>query len=404
MPCPALKRRASQPRRPASALYWRSSSCSCCRRATTRRCAGSDRIRPVSDRSRYSSAGPSSPPSAAGVAMAGLWAGKSLGIAAAVGNESAAAQAKRRPRSGSIQPDRKTQRWGTIVLREQFRQGADDPVGADWRIRRQADAIAVIPDRIDAEPLRRDHLPFEIVANHPGVVRRDPKRGERVTIGLLLRLAEAVLALDLDVVEAVLQCETHDLLALRLGGAVGDERELDSESLQPVQRLVRAGKHAQFGFLDLVEAVGDRVEQFRRRHWMTRVPLQLRKGIGDDVAARLADAVAPILVARLVGPEVARIGLDRSDDIGRLVRRQLFGEGGDDPVPLFLALAKGAEDRVVEVEQDSLGQLVHAAQAIACGACGTVCQNSGSWPKKIRAPPASSAASRSSDASIASLS
>jgi site-specific recombinase XerC len=43
-------------------------------------------------------------------------------------------------------------------------------------------------------------------------------------------------------------------------------------------------------------------------------------------------------------------------------------------------------------------------QAMRVGACGTVRQNSGSWPKKMRAPPRSSASSRSSEASIASRS
>jgi hypothetical protein len=37
-------------------------------------------------------------------------------------------------------------------------------------------------------------------------------------VGSLLGLAEAVLALDLDVVEIVFERETHDLGTLRLGG------------------------------------------------------------------------------------------------------------------------------------------------------------------------------------------
>ena len=73
-----------------------------------------------------------------------------------------------------------------------------------------------------------------------------------MNIGLLLGLAEAVLALDLDVVEAVLQREAHDLGALRLGRAVGDQRELDPELLQPVERLVRAREHAQLRVVDLL--------------------------------------------------------------------------------------------------------------------------------------------------------
>jgi hypothetical protein len=43
-------------------------------------------------------------------------------------------------------------------------------------------------------------------------------------VGSLLGLAEAVLGLDLDVVETVFEGETHDLGTLRLGGPVGDQR------------------------------------------------------------------------------------------------------------------------------------------------------------------------------------
>ena len=80
-------------------------------------------------------------------------------------------------------------------------------------------------------------------------------------VGLLFGFAKAVLALDLDVVEAVLQREPHYLGALRRGGAVGDQRQLDPEFLQPVERLVRTGKHLHFGLVDLLEPVGDRVAQ-----------------------------------------------------------------------------------------------------------------------------------------------
>ena len=131
-------------------------------------------------------------------------------------------------------------------------------------------------------------------------------------VGLLLGFAEAVLALDLDVVEAVFEREPHDLGALRLGRAVGDQRQLDPELLQPVERLVRAGKHAQFGLVDLLEPVGDRVAQLGRRRRQRRPAASSHSAFVDDVAARVADAVAPMLVARLIGPEIARIVLDRA--------------------------------------------------------------------------------------------
>ena len=60
-------------------------------------------------------------------------------------------------------------------------------------------------------------------------------------VGPLLRLAEAVLALNLDVVETLFESEPHDLGALRLGRAVGDQRQLDAQLLQPVESRVRQG-------------------------------------------------------------------------------------------------------------------------------------------------------------------
>ena len=47
-------------------------------------------------------------------------------------------------------------------------------------------------------------------------------------VGPLLRLAEAVLALNLDVVETLFESEPHDLGALRLGRAVCDQRPTPS--------------------------------------------------------------------------------------------------------------------------------------------------------------------------------
>jgi len=63
------------------------------------------------------------------------------------------------------------------------------------------------------------------------------------------------------------------------------------------------------------------------------------------MAARLADAVPPMLVTHLVGPQVARIGEERVDDIVRRVGLQLVGEGGDDPPPLVRRPAEA--DRIV---------------------------------------------------------
>ena len=85
------------------------------------------------------------------------------------------------------------------------------------------------------------------------------------------------------------------------------------------------------------------------------------------------------------------------------------GPGRGDPVP---GLRRGHGDRadghgrwrayvVISPAPDWIAQQLHA---IWSGACGTVCQKMGSWPKKMRAPLRSSASRRSSEASIASRS
>jgi hypothetical protein len=62
-----------------------------------------------------------------------------------------------------------------------------------------------------------------------------------VQIGPLLGLAEPALALDLDVVEPVCEFESFDLGALRVSGAVGDQRQEDAPLLERVDHFVSVG-------------------------------------------------------------------------------------------------------------------------------------------------------------------
>src|SRR5215470_9797404 len=95
-------------------------------------------------------------------------------------------------------------------LWEQFSERADDAVRLHGRARRQAVAMDVHPDGVDAKLLRHLDFPFEIVADHPGVGGGDAERVHGVQVGTLLRFAKAVLALDLDMVKAMRQLETLD--------------------------------------------------------------------------------------------------------------------------------------------------------------------------------------------------
>ena len=115
----------------------------------------------------------------------------------------------------------------------------------------------VDPDRVDAEPLRRHDFPFQIVADHPGLGCGDAERLHGVQIGALVRLAEAVLALDLDVIETVRQRKAFDLGALGAGGAVGHQRQFDAVRLQRVDGVMRAGEDEHFLFAIGGEAVGE---------------------------------------------------------------------------------------------------------------------------------------------------
>ena len=100
-----------------------------------------------------------------------------------------------------------------------------------------------MPDRLDAEPLGSHDLPLKVVTDHPGFARANSEHSHRVPTGPLLGLAEAVFGLDLYVIESVFEGEPLDLGALRLRRAVGDQRQLDAQLLQPVERLVRVGEH-----------------------------------------------------------------------------------------------------------------------------------------------------------------
>ena len=80
-----------------------------------------------------------------------------------------------------------------------------------------------MPDREYSKALRSSDLPFEIVANHPHIARGEVYDGKRVPIGLLLRLPEAVLTFDLDMIEVMLERKPRDLGSLYLAGTIRNQ-------------------------------------------------------------------------------------------------------------------------------------------------------------------------------------
>ncbi len=76
------------------------------------------------------------------------------------------------------------------------------------------------PDTEDAVPLRRHYVPLDVVSDEPRRLRRLAERSEGVAVGLVVRLADAQLAFDLDVLELGRQLEAVDLPTLVARSAV----------------------------------------------------------------------------------------------------------------------------------------------------------------------------------------
>src|SRR3984893_6897144 len=123
-------------------------------------------------------------------------------------------------------------------------------------------------------------------------------------IGTFLRFAEAVLTLDLDMVEPLFEGEADDLGALRLGRTIGHQCQAHTQLLEAIERLVRAGKHAPLGFVELVEAIGDRIANLARRNRPAGSTGEPRESLRYDVAPCRADTGAPVLVPFCIGPQV----------------------------------------------------------------------------------------------------
>src|SRR5260221_12228893 len=138
-------------------------------------------------------------------------------------------------------------------------------MGLDGAIRRQSLPIGIVPDRKYPEPLRRRDLPFEVVADHPHVSWFESQCGKRMPIGAFLRLAEALLAFDLNVIETMLEGEARDLCALRLTRSVGDQRQLNAALLQSVERLAGAGKQRHLLIAQTRESVRNGMSNLARK-------------------------------------------------------------------------------------------------------------------------------------------
>src|SRR6476660_10458722 len=132
-------------------------------------------------------------------------------------------------------------------------------------------------------------------------------------IGAFLRLAKAVFALDLDMVEAMRQLETLDFCALGYGRPVGHEREFDAARFQRIDRVMRAGKDEHLLFAVGREAVGEPNRQVLRQRPAGRG--ERGKSASYDFVAGFLELEPPFGPG--VRPELARRVEDRSSDLLR---------------------------------------------------------------------------------------
>src|ERR1700730_4389510 len=147
--------------------------------------------------------------------------------------------------------------------RQQLGQRADDAIGLDRGTRGQAYSVSIDPDGIEPKALRRFDFPFQIVTDHPGLGCGYPQRLHGVPVGALVRLAETMLALDLDMIEPVRQRKAFDLCALDSGCAVGYQRQFHAARSQGIDCVMRAREDEHLLLAIGSEAVG---EPYRKIH------------------------------------------------------------------------------------------------------------------------------------------
>src|SRR2546423_6543492 len=127
---------------------------------------------------------------------------------------------------------------------DQLADGADNSVGVDAGSVRQPQAGRVYPDAVNAERLRGADVPLQVVADRPGLCPISVQRLEERFVDRGLRLAEAELAFNNDVIEVRSEREALDLRPLAGAAAVRRHSQRDAAGAKVVERLQRAGAQA----------------------------------------------------------------------------------------------------------------------------------------------------------------
>ena len=157
-------------------------------------------------------------------------------------------------------------------------------------------------------------------------------------------------------VEAVTELEALDLGALRLACAVGDQCQLHAGRAQRVDRGVGIGIEPVLVAPHFGEGVGDAIGQ------RVVVPAKPGEAATDGKPSGAGNVEAPFGRLRPVGPEGPRLlhhGQAHALDCRSVMRIEMGREYVEQARPRLLGLGVGADQGVVEIEQDGAWQGRH---------------------------------------------
>jgi len=212
----------------------------------------------------------------------------------------------------------------------------------DW----QPGTPNVDPDAVDALALRLGHVPLQIVAHHPRVVRRNRKLVERSHIYTRIGFAESDLAFDENQVEEAGQPKSVDLVPLQVRTAIGEQRQTAATRPQPRHRLDRILDWPQ----PVVPQVVIRVANPLRQRDIVQANL-FQRNMGD-LPPRGRQVEATDAVALGIRPIPLSHALDRVVDEDGIARRHLGAVRAAGVQPAGGDPAAVVEDGVVEIEKN----------------------------------------------------
>ena len=185
------------------------------------------------------------------------------------------------------------------------------------------------------------------------------------------------------------EIEALDLGALRLARAVGDQGELHAGVAQGIDGGVGVGIEPVFVAPHLGEGIGDAIGQ---RFVGAAEP---RQGAPHRQPPGARNVEPPFRRGRRIGPEGARLVHRRHAhalDRGGVMGVEMGGEHMEQPRPRLLGLGVGADQGVVEIEQDGARQTAvgHVVQftVVAGESGGRGADDHGCVRPAPRSPPA----------------